>query len=36
MTQPDPAPERSDNSTRPEDGEQDVSQDPALDYSQEL
>lgn len=36
MTQPEPAPEPSDNSTRPEDGEQDVSQDPNLDYSEDI
>lgn len=33
MTQPDPQPEQTDNTERPEDGEQDVSQDADLDYS---
>ncbi len=31
---PDESPEPTDNSTRPEDGEQDVSQDPDLDYAE--
>jgi hypothetical protein len=30
---PDPTPEQTDNTERPEDGEQDVAQDPDLDYS---
>lgn len=29
-----PCPEQTDNRERPEDGEQDVSQDPDLDYSE--